>query len=68
MKVVLERLEFTWWHFHIRLLDESELMQELLPALHRLWEERDQTALTLAWAFLGFPLGMIVGYLANLVS
>ena len=68
MKVVLERLEFTWWHFHIRVLDESEFMQELLPTLHQLWEERDQSALTLAWAVLGFPLGMIVGYLANLVS
>lgn len=65
MKVVLERLEFTWWNFHIHLLDESRLIRQLLPTMHQMWEDRDEVAFTLMWSALGFPLGMVIGYLMN---
>lgn len=68
MKVMLERLELSWWNFHIRLMDESRFVRDLLPALRQIWEDREEAAFTLAWGLLGFPLGLAVAYLTSLVN
>jgi len=68
MRVMLERLEFTWWSVHIHMLDEVEFIRRLLPSLHQLWEEREEVVFNLVWAALGFPLGLALGYLAGFVQ
>lgn len=68
MKVMLERLELSWWNFHLRLMDESRFVRELLPALRQLWEDRQEAAGTLVWSLVGFPLGLAAAYLAHLIS
>jgi len=67
MKVMLERLELSWWNFHLRLMDESRFVQRLLPAVREIWEDPREAAWTLAWALLGFPLGLAVAYLTSLI-
>lgn len=67
MKVVFERLEFTWWNFHIHLLDESRLVRQLLLSVYQIWEDREEVAFILMWSALGFPLGMVIGYLVSFV-
>ncbi|MCK4801298.1 MAG: hypothetical protein KAS84_04850 [Anaerolineales bacterium] len=68
MKVVLERLEYTWWSFHIRLLDESEFVRGLLPRFREMWEMREDAAPYLAWSLVGFPMGILLGLLAVVVK
>lgn len=68
MKVVLERLEYTWWSFHIRLLDESEFVRDLLPRFPEMWELREDAAPYLAWSLMGFPMGILLGLLAVVVK
>jgi hypothetical protein len=66
--MVLERLEYTWWNFQIRMLDESELLQEFLPRLRTVWEIKDEAGAYLAWSLLGFPLGIVLGLLSVIVK
>ncbi len=68
MKVVLERLEYTWWSFHIRLLDESEFVRDLLPRFREMWEQREEVVPYLTWSLLGFPMGILLGLLAVVVK
>ncbi len=63
MKVVLERLEYSWWNFHIRTLDESNWIRGVLPKVKGLWERREEATPYLVLSVLGFPLGVLVGYL-----
>lgn len=67
MKVMLERLELSWWSFHLRLMDESRFVQRLLPAVREIWEDPGEAAWTLAWALLGFPLGLAAAYVTSLI-
>lgn len=64
MKAVLERIEYNWWNFHIRVLDESDLIREILPKVKGAWERREQATPYLVLSVLGFPVGVLVGYLA----
>lgn len=63
MKIVLERIEISWWHFHIRLLDESEVLQSILPYFRIFWLQRKEIARSITWAALGLPFGLILGIL-----
>jgi len=42
MKAVLERIEYNWWNFHIKVLDESQWIREILPKVQGIWEMRDE--------------------------
>jgi len=64
MKAVLERLEYTWWNFHIRLLDEADWIRKALPRIKAAWERREEAAPYLVLSILGFPIGVLVGMLA----
>ena len=68
MKAVMERIEYTWWNFQIRVMDESEFIQNLLPRFREVWDLRIEAAPYLAWSLLGFPLGIIIGLLTGVVS
>ena len=68
MKVVMERLEYTWWNFQIKVMDESEFIQDLLPRFREIWDLRIEAAPYLAWSLIGFPVGIILGLLTNMVS
>jgi len=63
MKATLERIEFNWWNFHIRVMDESEFIRDLLPRFRKIWELKDEALPYLAWSLLGFPLGIVLGLL-----
>jgi len=63
MKVVLERIEITWWHFHIRLLDESDLLQRILPYLRVVWLQRGEIKQALTWSLAGLPAGLVIALL-----
>lgn len=63
MKVVLERIEITWWHFHIRLLDESDLLQRILPYLRVVWLQREEIKRALTWSLAGLPVGLAIALL-----
>jgi len=64
MRAVLERLEYNWWNFHIRILDESDWLREALPKARAVWERREEAAPYLVLSILGFPIGVLVGYLS----
>lgn len=64
MKVVLERLECSWWNFHIRMLDESNWIRRALPKIKSAWECREEAMPYLVLSILGFPIGVLLGYLA----
>jgi hypothetical protein len=64
MKAVLERLEYTWWGLHIRLLDESVLIQKVLPKIKVAWERREEVMPYLVLSILGFPIGVLLGFIA----
>ena len=68
MRVVLERLEHTWWNFHIRMLDESEFIRDTLPRVREVWELREEALPYLTWSLLGFPLGLVLGILSVVVN
>jgi hypothetical protein len=63
MKAVLERIEHSWWNFHIRMMDESEFVRDLIPRIKELWEYREEAVPYLAWSIMGFPLGIVLGLL-----
>ncbi|MFO8036014.1 MAG: hypothetical protein R6U57_05255 [Anaerolineales bacterium] len=63
MKIVLEQIEISWWHFHIRLLDESDVLRSILPYVRVIWLQRKEIARSIVWAALGLPLGLLLGLL-----
>ncbi len=67
MKVVLERIEITWWHFHIRLLDESDVLQRILPYLRVVWLQRGEIKRALIWSLAGLPVGLAFALLKVLL-
>ena len=64
MRAVLERLEYNWWNFHIRVLDESDWIRVTLPRIKEIWERREEATPYLVLSVLGFPIGVLVGLLA----
>ena len=63
MRAVLERIEYNWWNFHIRVLDESDWIREILPMVRGVWERREEATPYLVLSVLGFPIGVLVGLL-----
>jgi len=63
MKAVLERIEYNWWNFHIKVLDESQWIREILPKVQKIWEMRDEATPYLVLSVLGFPVGVLLGIL-----
>ena len=63
MKAVLERIEYNWWNFHIKVLDESQWIREILPKVQGIWEMRDEATPYLVLSILGFPAGVLLGIL-----
>ena len=68
MKAVLERIEYNWWNFHIRVLDESQWIREVLPKATALWERREEAMPYLVLSILGFPLGVALGWLSTVLK
>ena len=64
MKAVLQRIEYNWWNFHIKVLDESQWIREVLPTVKRYWEMRDEATPYLVLSILGFPLGVLLGLIS----
>jgi len=64
MKAVLERIEYNWWNFHIKVLDESQWIREVLPKVQGIWERRDEATPYLVLSILGFPVGVLLGILS----
>ena len=63
MKAVMERIEVSWWTFHIRVVDEAGWIREILPKANVIWEKREEAIPYLVLSVLGFPIGVLVGYL-----
>lgn len=63
MRAVLERIEYNWWNFHIRVLDESDWIRGILPKVKGVWERREEATPYLVLSVLGFPIGVLVGLL-----
>ncbi len=63
MKAVLERIEYNWWNFHIKVIDESQWIREVLPKIKGIWEMRDEAMPYLVLSILGFPVGVLLGIL-----
>ena len=63
MKAVLERIEYNWWNFHIKVLDESQWVRGVLPKVQSIWEMRDEATPYLVLSVLGFPVGVLLGIL-----
>lgn len=68
MRAVIERIEYNWWNFHIRVMDESQFVREILPKLKSLWEAREETMPYLVLSLLGFPLGVVLGLISIWVN
>jgi hypothetical protein len=68
MKMILERIEYSWWNFHIKMMDESEYLRDVLPRVRELWEDKEETIPYLAWSLMGFPLGIVLGLLTVIVN
>jgi len=66
MKAVLEQIEFTYWQFHLKILDQSLWVRRLLPRFRGVWQVRREIGISLFWALLGFPLGLLIGFLQAL--
>jgi hypothetical protein len=64
MKAVLERIEYNWWNFHIKVLDDSQWIRESLPKVKGVWEKREEAMPYLVLSILGFPLGVALGWLS----
>jgi len=64
MKAVLQRIEYNWWNFHIKVLDESQWIREVLPKVKGVWERREEAMPYLVLSILGFPLGVLLGILS----
>jgi len=68
MKAVLERIEYNWWNFHIKVLDESQWIREILPKVQKIWEMRDEATPYLVLSVLGFPVGVLLGFLTTYIK
>lgn len=68
MKAVLERIEYNWWNFHIKVLDESQWIRETLPKVQGIWEMRDEATPYLVLSILGFPVGVLLGILTIYIN
>jgi hypothetical protein len=68
MKAVMERIEYNWWNFHIKLMDESQILREFLPKLKEIWEVREEVVPYLVLSVLGFPLGVVLGLLTVMIK
>ena len=68
MKAVLQRIEYTWWNIHIKVLDEYPWFRENLPKLKKIWEMRDEATPYLVLSILGFPLGVALGWLSVILN
>ena len=64
MRMVLERIEYSWWNMHIRVLDEWDWLRLALPKIKSFWDRREEAAPYLVLSILGFPIGVLVGWLA----
>ena len=68
MKAVLERIEYNWWNFHIKILDDSQWIRETLPKVQGIWEMRDEATPYLVLSILGFPVGVLLGILTIYIN
>jgi len=68
MKAVLQRIEYNWWNFHIKVLDESQWIREVLPKVKGIWERREEAMPYLVLSILGFPLGVALGWLSVILK
>ncbi|HDD55087.1 MAG: hypothetical protein DRI65_17600 [Chloroflexota bacterium] len=68
MKAILQRIEYNWWNFHIKVLDESQWIREVLPKVQAIWEMRDEATPYLVLSILGFPLGVLLGILSVYIN
>jgi len=68
MKAVIERLEYNWWNFQIKVLDESQWLRETLPKIKSIWDAREEAVPYLVLSVLGFPLGVLLGWLSVMVK
>jgi len=68
MKAVLQRIEYNWWNFHIKVLDESQWIREVLPRVKGIWERREEAMPYLVLSILGFPLGVALGWLSVILK
>ena len=64
MRAVIERIEYNWWNFHIKVMDESKWVRERLPKVKGIWEAREEAVPYLVLSVLGFPLGVVLGLLS----
>ena len=68
MKSVLERIEYNWWNFHIRVIDESQWIRDVMPKVQMIWEKREEAMPYLVLSILGFPLGVLLGLISVYVK
>jgi hypothetical protein len=68
MKAVLERIEYSWWNFHIKMMDESDFVRDLVSHFKEMWVYREEAIPYLAWSMMGFPLGIVLGLLTVIVN
>lgn len=68
MKTVLEQIEYNWWNFHIRVIDESQWIRDVMPKVQMIWEKREEAMPYLVLSILGFPLGVLLGILSIYVK
>jgi hypothetical protein len=68
MRAVIERIEYNWWNFHIKVMDESQWVREILPKAKGIWEAREEAVPYLVLSVLGFPLGVVLGLLSVFVK
>ncbi len=65
MKAILERIEYNWWNFHIRIIDESQWVRDVMPKVQMIWEKREEAMPYLVLSILGFPLGVLLGLIKS---
>jgi len=68
MRAVIDKIEYNWWNFHIKVLDESQIVRDVLPRLKGIWEAREEVVPYLVLSVLGFPLGVLLGLLSVVVK
>ena len=68
MKAVLERIEYNWWNFHIRIIDESQWIRDVMPKVQVIWDKREEAMPYLVLSILGFPVGVLLGILSIYVK
>ncbi|MEJ2412791.1 MAG: hypothetical protein P8Y34_07335 [Anaerolineales bacterium] len=68
MKAVLERIEYNMWTFHIRTLDEWDWLRETLPKFKTLWDRREEAMPYLVLSILGFPVGVLLGWIFSIMA